>query len=327
MTVNRRIVHTVFLLLLPIIVAWFGLSVFAAAVLVIVLLAWRWFIVMSGVASPQKRPALILETISASHFVEKVRWCLDRLGVDYTEQQCGGVIGVFFTGRTVPVLKMRTGIVRSSIGNSPEILRYLWGNHAATEPGRAAFLKPTAPRLALEKRIDRYGVDLQVWVYYHILQKRELTLRAWGVDNPLVPWWQRALLRPLFPLLSLFVRRAFSIDAAHFATAVQHVDEMLGDIDARLADGRTSILSGEEPDYVDITFAALSGLWLQPQGYGGDKAEAYRIADDRIPGAMRDDIERWSEDYPKATAFIEHLYATERLPSTNVTNAGQSKDP
>lgn len=51
---------------------------------------------------------------------------MDRLGVEYSERQMVGVLGVFFTGRSVPQLKIRTGLVRSTIGNSPEILRYLW---------------------------------------------------------------------------------------------------------------------------------------------------------------------------------------------------------
>ena len=94
--------------------------------LVLAALAWRWAITLSGILAPARVPELELETIAASHFVEKVRWCMDRLGVEYSERQMVGVLGVFFTGRSVPQLKIRTGLVRSTIGNSPEILRYLW---------------------------------------------------------------------------------------------------------------------------------------------------------------------------------------------------------
>lgn len=322
---NRRLIHTVFLLLLPIIVAWFGLSAATALVLVLVTLVWRWLIVLSGIFAPETGPAVVLETISASHFVEKARWCLDRLGVDYVEQQCAGVIGVVFTGRSVPVLKVRTGIVRSTIGHSPEILRFLWGNYSGTERDKAMFLEPTPERLQLEKRFDRYGVDLQVWVYYHVLLDRELTLHAWGADHPLVPWWQRLLLLPLYPLLVLFIRRSFSITDDHYAKAVQHIEDTLGDVDTRLADGRQSILGGEDIDYVDITFAALSGLWLQPDGYGGGKADASRIARNRVPAPMRADIERWIEDFPKAIAFIARLYDKERMKGTTSGDNGQTE--
>jgi len=68
----------------------------------------------------------------------------------------------------VPVLHFRTGVVRSSIGNSPEILRYLWGRYGAELGDKTAFLEPDSERLEFEKKIDRIGADLQVWVYFHI---------------------------------------------------------------------------------------------------------------------------------------------------------------
>ena len=206
MTTKRLFIHTVFLLLLPVIVAWFGFSVPVAIALVIFALAWRWLITLSGILAPEKTPEIELETIAASHFVEKVRWCMDRLGVEYTERQWVGVLGVFTMGRSVPQLKVRTGLVRSSIGNSPEILRYLWGAYASGSGDRARFLEPTPERLALEQKLDRYGVDLQVWVYYHILDKRELTLHAWGCDSPVIPAWQRNLVIVLYPVLCFLLR-------------------------------------------------------------------------------------------------------------------------
>ena len=189
MRASRRLIHAAFLFVLPIIVAVFGLSTVAAILLVLLALLWRWALSVSALVVAQKGPDIILDTICLSHFAEKARWCLDRLGVDYVEQASAGVVGVVFTGRTVPRLRFRSGIAQSSIGNSPQILRYLWGAYGVALGERAAFLEPSAARLELEQRIDRYGVDLQVWVYYHILLDRDLSLRAWGADSPLVPWW------------------------------------------------------------------------------------------------------------------------------------------
>ena len=310
---KRRLVHTVFLFALPLIVAWFGLSVWSAVLLVVLGLLWRWLIVLGQFAYPENQPSIVLETIPASHFAEKVRWCMDRLGIDYTEEAWSGILGVMFAGRTVPQLKFKTGVVRSSIGNSAEILRFLWGEYGTRLGDKAAFLETTTERLDLERQIDRYGVDLQVWIYYHLLLDRELTLHLWGVDEPEVPWWQRGLLRPLYPLLALYLRRVFSISDAHYAKAVEHIDQMLGDVDTRLADGRQSILGGDDINYGDITFAAISGAWLQPDNYGGGKADASRVARNKLPGAMRADIERWIEDYPRASSFVARLYEQERL--------------
>ncbi len=308
----RKLIHTAFLFALPVIVAWFGLSVWSALALTIGALLWRWLIVLSRLVVRDKRPAVVLETIAASHFAEKARWCLDRLGIDYTEVSSGGLIGVMFTGRTVPRLNIRTGIVRSSIGNSAEILRYLWGEHSARLE-TAAFLEPTPERLELEKKIDRCGLYLQQWIYYHLLLDRKLTLHLWGANNPDVPAWQRGLMRLLFPLTAAYLRYALSISEERYASASQHIEALLAEVDVHLADGRHSILGGDELNYVDITFASIMGLWAQPDNYGGGAADAARVPRNHLPAPMRADIERWSEDYPRATAFIVRMYAEERL--------------
>ncbi len=311
MTSKRLLVHTAFTLLSPILVAWFGISVAGAIALVLLLLVWRWVISVSGLVAPEKTPALQLDSISASHFVEKVRWCMDRLQLDYTEKQSAGTLGVWFLGRTVPRLRIRSGAVVSSIGNSPEILRYLWGAYG-TDNERAAFLQPTAERLELEQRIDRYGRNLQVWIYYHLPQDPELLLHAWGVNSPLVPGWQRQLLRLLRPLLTLLIQKSFKTTTKNCHRAVEHIEALLQDMDARLAENSVSLLGGDTINYTDIAFAALSGVWLQPQGYGAGKADAVRLEHERLPEGMRADVDRWAAAYPRATAFINELYENER---------------
>lgn len=312
MTGSRLLIHTLFLFLLPVIVAWLGLSPASAAVLVLFALVWRWAISLSFLVAPVKGPELELETISASHFVEKVRWSLDRLGIEYSEKPTGGALGAFFLGRTVPLLRFRTGAVRSQIGNSPEILRYLWGRYSAGMPDQAKFLQPTPERLAFEQQVDRCGVDLQVWVYFHILDDRELTLHAWGVSNPAIPAWQRQALKLLFPLLRFLIRKSFRISRGHHEKAVKHIEALLAEVESKLGDGRRSILGGDTLNYTDITFAAIMGLWSQPPEYGGGKADAARIERQRCPAAMVEEIETWESSHPLATRFIEQLYSDER---------------
>ena len=309
---NRLLLHAVFLTAAPIIVAWLGLSVPAAVLLALLLLLWRWLAVLSGFVTPANTPPLILSTISVSHFVEKVRWCMDRLGVDYVERPAGGAMGAFFLGRTVPQLKARTGAVQSTIGNSAEILRYLWGRYAVDDPARAEFLRPTKERVDLESRLDQYGVSLQVWVYYHVLHDRELTLRVWGAEDPATPGWQRYLLRILFPVLRALIRRSFRITEANYQKSASRIEALLGEANDWLADDRTSLINDEELNYTDLTFAAMSGPWMMCPQYGGGRAEAVRIEPQRAPPAMRDDVERWSERFPRVVGFVERLYREER---------------
>ena len=312
MTDNRNLVFATVLFLAPIIVAWYGLSVAAAAGVVILLLLCRWLITLSGILAPERTPDLVLATISASHFVEKVRWSLDRLGAEYEEQTSGGTLGAYFRGRTVPQLKIRTGVVRSVIGNSSDILRYVYARYLPENPEQAAFLEPTAERVEFERRLDGYGVSLQVWVYYHILHDRELALHAWGANNPATPAWQRVALRALFPLLAFMIRFSFKINDTHFAKSVARIEELLGDVDTDLADGRKSLLGGKEINYTDLAFAAFTGLWLMPNAYGGGMADDVRLEREQVPEAMRADIERWIEAYPGAAAWVEALYETDR---------------
>jgi glutathione S-transferase len=310
---RRKLVHTLFLLALPVIVAGYGFSVAGAIGLVVLALAWRWAITLSGFAAPPNIPDLELETIAASHFAEKARWCMDRLGIEYREKQSTGILGVLFTGRTVPRLRMRTGFVRSEIGNSAEILRYLWGRYGHEAGEDARFLAPTAERVELEQRIDRYGAHLQVWVYYHILDEPEIAMRAWGRHAPASPAWQRALMPLLFPVYRLFLRRVFRIDDKHYEKVSQRIDTFLADIDGLLDDGRRSILGDDDTTYVDISFAAISSLWMRPAGFGGGHADSVLIDPAEFPEGMRADIERWRDRFPLGFALAERLYREERI--------------
>jgi glutathione S-transferase len=307
---NRIVLHAVFVLLLPLVVAAFGLSIWTALLLVVLALLWRWAIVLVGFVRPPAGHDMALETISASHFVEKVRWCMDRLGLEYEEVPWGGTLGAFYLGRTVPRLHFRTGMVRSQIGNSPEILRYLWGAYGTTRRDAAAFLEPTEERLAFEHTIDRCGVSLQVWIYYHLLDDPALCKHAWGADSEAIPAWQRKLVGLLYPVQAAMIRRAFRVNETNYRKSCERIETLLAETEARLADGRRSILGDETINYTDIAFAAIQGAWLQPEGYGG--GAGIRIERGIVPAAMRHDIERWIGDYPRVTRFIEALYAEER---------------
>ena len=86
------------LLALPLAVSAYGLGVVATLALVVVWLLLRWIVTLRGLLKPPA-PGLHLDTIAASHFVEKVRWCLDRANIPYTEHQSVGSMGAFFLGR------------------------------------------------------------------------------------------------------------------------------------------------------------------------------------------------------------------------------------
>lgn len=313
---NRsRLLHSLALLALPLVVAWFDLALGWAVLLVILLLAWRQLITMGELLSPPKGPDLVLETIIQSHFAEKARWCMDRLGVDYQERPVGGLIGVFFTGRTVPMLRIRTGRTQSKLCESSHVLRYLYGRFAGEAGVDAAFLEPTPERLEWEERLGQYGVDQQVWIYFHALKDPAFCKRAWGSHSPTLPAWQRLLVRFMYPFFEILIRRGFNPTKENYDKAVGRTEALFTEIEAMLSDGRQALLGGESTDFVDISLAALSILWLQPEPFTGGRFPEERIDPASFPMGMRDDGLRWRERFPMMTAHIERLYAEERVRS------------
>ncbi len=206
-------------------------------------------------------------------------------------------------------------MVWSRIGNSPEILRYLWGAYAAELGEGARFLQPTPARIEFEQRLDRYGRNLQVWIYYHLLGDRELCTHLWGANSPQTPAWQRLAIRILYPLQAFLIRRALRVSPGHYQQSCEHIEKLLAGVEGQLADGRRSVLGDAEINYTDIAFASLSGVWAHPDEYGGGAAAGTRIDRERLPMPMKRDMQRWATDYALAAGFVERLYHEERRPA------------
>jgi len=309
---DPRTLQLLALYALPIVVAALGWGPAAAAVSALLLalagIASRLGATRAAAARPEA--ALRLHTITFSHYVEKVRWCLDRLGIAYEEVPNAGILGVLLTGRTVPSLEIPPGLTR--IGDSPRILRYLWGEYAGRLPaGRTDFLAPTPVALELERYFDqRLGNDVRVWVYSRIFARRDLTLRSWGIEEPRVPGWQRALLRAGTPLLRFAVRRMLGVTPARAARALERTREAFGRVDTLLADGRR-YLAGDAPSFADITFASLAALAVLPPEYGGRAIEGRRLAIEELEPDWRAEVEAFRAR--PAGQFVLRLYREERL--------------
>jgi len=255
-------------------------------------------------------PRLRLHTITFSHYVEKVRWSLDRLGVPYQEVPNVGIAGVLLTGRTVPWLEVAPGQVR--IGESAQILRYLWGEFSGRVPAeRTWFLEPTPAALELEALFDRrLGNDVRVWVYGHVLRSRALTLRTWGFEEHSIPRWQRALLFVATPLLAFAVRRMLGVTNARAARALERTREAFDHVDRLLTDGRRYLV-GESLTFADISFASLGALAVLPAEYPGARLTGRRIRLEDVPSeAWRREIEQFRAR--PAGQFILRLYRDER---------------
>lgn len=310
---DPRVVHLFVLYTLPVVVAAAGWGIAAAigAALAAFLLGlgMRTFVTLRALRQPQ--PRLRLHTITFSHYVEKTRWCLDRLGVPYDEVPNIGILGVLLAGRTVPWLEVPPGLTR--VSESSRILRFLWAEYAGALPAdRTWFLEPTPAALQLEARLDRrLGVDVRVWLYEQLLRHPDLSYRSWGIAEPGIPRWQRALLVVLRPVLAFAVRRMLGVSPARAERALARTQEIFDEMDALLADGRR-YLTGSTLTFADITFASLGALAVLPPEYPGNRIGGPRLTFDDIPDvAWKAEVERFRAR--PSGQFILRLYREERM--------------
>jgi glutathione S-transferase len=305
---DPKTLHSLLLYLLPVLVAWAGWGVGAAVVVALLAALAGIFVRLRATLNPaSSRPRL--HTISYSHYVEKVRWCLDRAGIDYEEVPNIGVLGVLLLGRTVPALELPAA--RTSVGNSAEILRLLWGLHGLDPSGRAAFLKPTAEALALEQHLDRaLGEQVRRWAYQRLFADAALTLQLWGVKEPGIPRWQRVLLPALRPLLRAAVRRMLRVTPESAGRALERTRAVFDEMDARFIDGRRYLL-GDALSFADITFASLGALAVLPDNYGGGRLASRFPPVESLPSPWREEVTSFRER--PSGRFILRLYEGERV--------------
>lgn len=297
---------------LPLAVVVLDVGLGFTAILVVAGLLWTWGARMSTLSVQSTDTLLRLETISASHYVEKARWCLDRLGVPYREEPTAGVLGVFFTARLVPRLHVTIGPITSVIGGTAEISRYLFGKYAPTLGGRAAFLAADEEALELEARIDAYAFHVRRWIYFNALPERRIVLRLWGREDPSLPRWQRSLLALLYPVLRFFMTRALGVTAPKTQQSREAIEAFATEMEERLSDGRATVLGGELT-FVDIAMAALSAPWVRCDNYGGGKIADVLVPTEQYPEAAKRDMKAWQERFPRLTAYVRRLYEEERF--------------
>lgn len=308
---DPRTLHTLGLYAVPVLVAGLGFGTWTALatslVVAVLGMGLRLQAMLAGTRGPA--PTLRLHTISFSHYTEKVRWCLDRLGIPYEEIPNAGIIGILLTGRSVPWLEVPPGLTR--VGDSPRILRYLWGEYAGRLPfERAGFLEPTPATLDLEQRFDRrLGNDVRVWVYSRVLKRRDLTLRSWGIEETRIPAWQRVLIRILTPGLRAFVRWTLGVTPRRAVIALQRIRETFDEVDRMLADGRRHLL-GDTLTFADITFASLAALAVLPPEYAGRSLAGRRLLVEDLDAGWRAEVEALRAR--PAGQYVLRLYREQR---------------
>jgi glutathione S-transferase len=209
---------------------------------------------------------LRLITIPISHYCEKARWALERVGMPYREERHVQGIHRFAArraggGGTVPVLVTPEGV----LGESAEILAWV---DARTAPEHRLFPAEPGARSEVERLCRRLDDELgprgRRLMYIHMLAQRKLMLRF---NNEGVPYWEDRAIRYGWPLVLRFARRELGIRPGIEVEDEAAVWRELDFVAELLADGRPH-LCRERFGAADLTFAALSAAVVVPPVYG-----------------------------------------------------------
>jgi glutathione S-transferase len=212
------------------------------------------------------RPVLRLVTIPISHYCEKARWALERVGIPYREERHVQGIHRFAArraggGATVPVLVTPDGV----LGESEEILA--WVDERTPLESRLFPPEPGARdqvRRLCQRFDEQLGPRGRRLMYVHMLAQPRLALRF---NNQGVPRWEDRVSRYGWPLVVRFVQHELGIRPGIEVEDEAAVWRELDFVAELLADGRRH-LCGERFGAADLTFAALSASVVIPPGYG-----------------------------------------------------------
>ncbi|MDT8388637.1 MAG: glutathione S-transferase family protein [Thiogranum sp.] len=209
---------------------------------------------------------LRLITIPMSHYCEKTRWGLERLGLTYREERH---LQVFHYPRTyqlsrgpnVPVLVDGDRVV----SDSTLILKHL-ERYAA--PGMTLYPDDPAQRAQVEELEDLFdevmGVESRRWVYFHFSARPLQALRIAGQG---VPAAEKLLAPLIYPLFRLLIHTLLKPTSARVEAGLQQVRGIVRRTDALLAQGQRYLL-GPRFTAADLALACMMAPLVLPRNYG-----------------------------------------------------------
>lgn len=220
-----------------------------------------------------------LITFRISHYCEKVRWALDRIGFPYVEEchlpPLHRLKTIPLGGSSVPVLVTEAEILK----DSADILKYL---ETAAPPHLKLY--PNSPVLRhevekLEAQFNRkLGTSTRQWGYFYALQNRSVMQQLWCEG---VPTWEKLLFPVLFPLTRHLVHSSYNVHRESALAAYRRTQQIFEMVSNCLSDGR-KYLVGDCFSGADLAFASLSAPGLVPDEYGGLFPELNQLPDEMV---------------------------------------------
>jgi len=207
-----------------------------------------------------------LISIPMSHYCEKARWGLERLGIDYYEERHLQVFHYprtywFSGGPNVPVLIDKGKVVQDSTA----ILKYLDGY---ADDKQRLYPQDNELRTRVNELEDLFddvlGVESRRWVYSHFRNRPIQALRTAGQGTPLS---ERLLMPVIFPLFSLLINKLINPSEYAVEEGLNKVRDIVKTTDSLLAEGHTYLL-GNQFTAADLSLACMLAPLVLPKNYG-----------------------------------------------------------
>ncbi|HJQ24059.1 MAG TPA: glutathione S-transferase N-terminal domain-containing protein [Blastocatellia bacterium] len=232
---------------------------------------------------PDSLPRMI--SVSASPYCELPRWLLQRLAIPFNEEFHAPLFYLPATrrvgaGTVVPVMVTREGTLPDA--------RAIFYHYDAQAPADQRLLPEASPARDEVIRLfdlfyDRLAIAVRRWGYARLLPVRQTTVPMMTAGAPA---WERALVKLIYPLIALLMRRALKITKDSPPQDLAEIDEIFTLVETRLADGR-AYLCGNGLSAADLAFAALAAPTVLPDNYGGTLPTI-----NEVPAAMRAEVEQ-----------------------------------
>ncbi len=220
-------------------------------------------------------PSFTLTSIRFSHYVEKVRWTLDRIGIAYTERSVLPVVHFFITPFVVassgkrdsqstrfstPILSTDDG---KAISKSSTIMRYLSDRFLPEQDS----LYPSQEVIDLDEYYNEtLGSGTRRVIYLYALQKPEIMFKL--AENN-AGTMQALVYKALYPFSRRLMTSALEINKQQADQDLKQIFQIFDDVEQQLSDGRP-FLFGNKITAADISFACLGGILMLPtisEGY------------------------------------------------------------
>lgn len=240
---------------LPLVISFYKFSVITT---IIIILLWGLFKLFIKFAGPEPPKKLKLNSILISHYSEKVRWCLEYCNIEFEEEFDSAIFGILFFNRSIPTLYNPSA--RTTVGNSSDILRYIYGSYCAQNDKVSKLLTPTKESLEMESLFDaKLGRAIQRIFYFELYRTESLKdtmLICWGSKSDKIPFYQKILLQILFPVYKHALRHFLNLNEKTYKNSMSDIEEIFELVEKRLS--KNKFIMGDELTFVDITFCSLA---------------------------------------------------------------------